>query len=323
MKSLVVFGLAVLSTLGFAEGAARVVEHRTETPQVMWYDEATQLKVEQMHRLGSASTVVAGTSMAWQGLVPDVLATVPEAAGSSGVYNAGLAGGVPVVMEPWLTGQVVDVLRPQLVVWGLSSLDFSDVYGDAGLAIYQQAPATRPGILADADRRLSDISALVRQRPALRNPSLLVGEERVEAIDRWERAKEILGPDGERLDFADAVNEDRALEVRTRISPYEPDREDVAAVVRTVEALRSGGVEVVLVELPVPPRFRALYDAGSQEHTRVTDLLRVLARELDVPLVSVTGTYDDADFVDFTHLDREGAARFSNEVAGALAALDR
>ena len=86
-----------------------MVEQQVQTPQLLWYDEATQLKVAQMENRGPTTLVVAGTSMAWQGLVPSILL-------DGEAYNAGLAGGVPQVMESWLLGPVRTELQQQVVV---------------------------------------------------------------------------------------------------------------------------------------------------------------------------------------------------------------
>jgi hypothetical protein len=308
------FLAVVLAVVACAELAARAIEARVETPQLLWYDESTQLKVEQMQLRGSTPMVVAGNSMAWQGLVPSVL-------DEGQAYNGGLAGGVPTIMEQWITGPVVGALQPSVVVWGLSSLDFSDVYGDAGLGVYQRAPASRRGLLAATDREMRKWSALIRQRPVLRNPSLLFGDEQELGAERFNNATRTLGADGERLDFEPAVTEDRAVEVRARISPFFVDRDDVAAIVRTIDSLRADGIDVVLVELPVPPRFLSLYDNGSVEHRSVGRLIRAIGAELDVAVIESGTSYTDADFVDFTHLNSSAATRFSTDVANELRRL--
>lgn len=95
----------------------------------------------------------------------------------------------------------------------------------------------------------------------------------------------------------------------------------MAAVVRAVEALQAEGIEVVFVELPVPPRFLELYERGPAQHQESSDLLSALAEDLEVPLITTAGAYQDEDFVDYTHLTEEAAIRFSVEVADALSAL--
>lgn len=307
--------LAALTVLAAGEVAARAVEGQVETPQLLWYDEPTQLKVAQMEKRENVGLVVAGTSMAWQGLVPSVL----DDDGS--VYNAALAGGVPQVMEPWLTGPVLDALQPDVVVWGLSSLDFSDVYGEAGFDVYRDAPASRSGILASADRSARRWSALMRQRPVLREPSLLLGDGQVRTAERFNEASRTLGPDGERLDFDPAVSDDRALEVRSRISPFRADRDDLAAMARTIAELRARGTTVVLVEMPVPPRFLSLYDGGAIEHRLVRTLIDAIGDELDVPVLRTRDVFVDDDFVDYTHLNASAAADFSTSVAAGLREL--
>ena len=173
--------LAAGLVMAGAEAGARVFEQRIETNEVRWYDETTQLKVGQMEARAETDVVIVGTSMAWQGLVPASLA--PElGTDTDRIYNAGLAGAVPLVTEPWLLDVVVDALSPTTVVWGVSSLDFSDTYGDANAQIYAAAPATRSGLLPAADRGLREHSALIRQRSVLRDPSRLFGEEGTRSV---------------------------------------------------------------------------------------------------------------------------------------------
>ena len=147
-----------------AELAARVV--LTSTPEaIRWYDEAAQLKIEQMDEVERTDVVFAGTSMAWQAFVPSVY---DEATGTTS-YNAGLNGGTPDVMERWLLEEVVHRLHPTTVVWGLSSLDLAPNYGDRQREVYDNALATRTGLHADAEQAAAGWSDLIANRTALRS----------------------------------------------------------------------------------------------------------------------------------------------------------
>ncbi|MBU1494162.1 MAG: hypothetical protein KJ956_09360, partial [Actinobacteria bacterium] len=203
-----VVGLVVVA--GLAEGSARIAE-AAGPPVLRWYDASTQLKVAQMDGIDRADVVFAGTSMAWQGLVPEVFtATDPEARSA---YNAALAGGVPVVMEPWLLEEVIPRLQPEMVIWGLSSMDLSTSYGDDNLARYRDALETRTGTLARVEQTTARFSALVRYRTILRRPSALFGTEADTIETDFRDAAAILGPDGERLDFTIDLAPDRATQV--------------------------------------------------------------------------------------------------------------
>ena len=306
---------AALVVAVLMEVAARVAMAATDVTPLEWHAYGAQLKVAQMDDRADADVVVVGTSMAQQDLVPSVLAPL---LGDVEVYNASLDGGVPTVMEPWLLDQVVPRLHPETVLWGLSTLDLSLVYGDGIETAYAQAVATRSGLLASLDRAVSEVSTLVADRRYLRDPGRLFGAEADRAVADEEAARDELGADGERLGFEPAVTDARRREIAARLDPYVLDRDDLAAVIRTVEALDERGIDVVLVALPVPQRLLAQYPQGPSQHEVVGEAIRALGDELGVPVVDGIDAPDDDRFVDFTHLDAEGAAAFSRAVAAAL-----
>lgn len=317
--------LAAVVVAALFEGGARLTMAAADPVVLRWHDHTAQLKVEQMETLGQVDVVVVGTSMAQQDLVPGEL--LVQLLGVDSVYNAALNAGVPAIMEPWLLDQVEPRLDPDIVVWGLSALDFSAVYGDAVMQAYERAPATANGVLGSLDQGGSELSELLRNRRALRSPSAIFGPEQVRTMKARDDALAVLGADGERLDFTATDDEARRAEVAGRITPYELDRDDLAAIIRTVGELRERGVDVVFVELPTPRRFRALFPAGPEQQRVVTDALRGLSEELDVPLITLDmaagspvapGPFRDGEFVDFTHLSAEGALRFSRQIGDQI-----
>ncbi len=311
------FVFAGLVVLAVAELTGRTLVAASDAPALRWHDHSAELKIEQMDELDHVSTVIVGTSMAQQALVPrDLEAWL----GSS--YNAGLNGGVPVVAEQWLRDQVTPRIEPDRVLWGLGPLDISATYGNATLNAYERALATKEGVPATAERATAAISSLVRNRTVLRDPSELLGRKATARRNSRADALAATGERGERIEFQTAVTPARAAEVRGRITPFALDRDDLAAIVRSVQQLRTGGVEVILVQLPVPPRFEELYPGGPDQAAMVDSALDALARELDVPLVRTSGSYTNSDFVDYTHLNQAAAARFSIETALAITNLD-
>lgn len=320
--------LTALVVVALFEGGARLTVAVADPVVLRWHDHTAQLKIQQMDDRGEVDAVVIGNSMAQQDLVPDeLLAQLP---GVDSVYNAALNAGVPEVMEPWLLEQVEPRLSPDIVVWGLSALDFSTVYGDAVVQAYERAPATANGLLGAIDRSGSDLSELVRSRRVLRSPSAVFGPEQDRTVEARDVAIAVLGPDGERRDFTAVEDEARRAEVAGRITPFELDRDDFAAIVRTVGVLRERGIDVVFVELPTPRRFRALLPGGPEQQQVVDDALMGLSDQLDVPLITLDmaagspvapGPFRDEDFVDFTHLTEDGALRFSQQIGDQLQRL--
>jgi hypothetical protein len=156
----------------------------------------------------------------------------------------------------------------------------------------------------------------------LREPTMLFGDGRDRAAADLAEAESVLGAEGQRLDFRRALGVDRQREVAGRLTPFAIDRTDVVAVIATVRQLRERGTEVVLVELPVPDRFRELYPDGPGQHQTVVDTIRALGEELDVEVIPASVAGPDLGFVDFTHLDQASAVAFSEavgrELVGAL-----
>ena len=309
------FFIGLLIAVVVAEAGARVAE-ASGPPALRWYDATTQLKIEQMDALpADVDVVFAGTSMVWQGFDPDTF----TAADGRSAYNAGLAGGVPVVMEPWLLDQVIPRARPDLVVWGLSSLDFSATYGADNLERYRDALETRHGMLAAIERATASMSALVGYRTVLRDPGALFGTERDRIEDDFAEAELVLGPAGVRRDFRLDVGEERGSTVAARVADFALDPADLAALARTVEALRADGIDVVFAEMPVPDRFVALHPNRLDDLDRVHRATSALGVELGVPVVDLRSGYTDADFVDFTHLDEDGAHQLTETLVARLA----
>jgi hypothetical protein len=311
------FVVAALVVLLAAELGGRALVAASGSSALRWHDYSAELKVEQMTRAQSADVVVVGTSMAQQALVPRFL----SAEGAS-TYNAGLNGGVPVVTEQWLRDHVEPRLEPATVLWALGPLDISAVYGDATLNAYETALETKDGSPAEAERLAASVSSLVRNRTVLRDPSELLGIKATARNNGRAEARSATGEGGERIEFQPAVSPARAAEVRGRVTPFALDRDDLAALARSASRLKDKQVEVILVELPVPDRFNDLYPAGPQQAELVRAALEVLAAELDVPLIRVSGSYANDDFVDYTHLNQPAAERFTLETAAALADLD-
>ena len=314
-RFLVRFSLAALALLLLTEVAGSAVISASDAPALRWHDHSAELKVQQMDELsaaGGATTVILGTSMAQQALLPAALA------GDGVAYNAALNGGIPELSEQWYFDVVAPRLQPDTVIWALGPLDVSAVYGASTLDAFETALQTKDGLLASSERATARFSPLVRNRTVLRDPSALLGRQATARRNARAAVLEVTGPSGERLDFTPSVNPARAAEVRGRLTPFTLDRNDLAALARSVDRLQSDNITVVFVELPTPARFDALYPNGPDTAAVVSETLIALARELNVPLIEVSGTYADEDFVDFTHLNAEAAARFSQEVSAAL-----
>lgn len=308
------FIIGMVVAVALAEGSARLVLTQTP-PAVRWYDASTQLKVEQMDDIGEVDVVFAGTSMAWQAFNP----TVFEAATGLDGYNAGLAGGTPEVMERWLLEEVEPRMTPDVVVWGLSSLDLAPAYGPAQRAVYDEAPATRTGWLAQFDRLGVDISELIANRSVFRSVDAVAGATSDDRRAQFRIAEETLGPRGERLDFAIDKGARRGSILAARLAGFAPDPADIERIADVIEELRRRGVDVVIAQLPVPHRFRTAHPNGLEDYESVGEALDYIATQSEVRLLRVTSGFDDDDFVDFTHLSEAASIRFTERFGEAFA----
>lgn len=303
-----------------AEGAARLTVNAAEAPVLRWHDFSSQFKVRQMDELAltevaGGGLVIIGTSMAQQDLIPELFI---DPSGTGATYNAGLNGGVPVVMEPWLIDQVIPRLRPNVVVWGLSPLDLSAVYGNSVKDAYDQAFETRPGVLAATDRWASSFSMLVSARAVLREPTMLFGTEAAARNQQAIEAAAELGVLGERNVFEVELGLERQREVSDRVSPFRLDRDDLAAIARTVFSLRESNIEVFLVELPVPERFVTLMENEEADYQLFRDAVAQLGIQLDVEVLTSGVQLSEDDFVDFTHMTLDAARRFTTDISSQI-----
>jgi len=314
-RALALFSIGLLVAAALAEVSARIAE-AAGPAALRWYDTSTQLKVEQMDRLGETDVVFAGTSMVWQGLVPDSFTEADPDRRTA--YNAGLAGGVPAVMEPWLLEEVTPRLDPDLVIWGLSSMDFSSSYGDDNLSRFRDALEGRTGTFASVEQTAARYSALVRYRSILRRPTALFGTGKAQIEQDFSEAAAVLGDSGERRDFAVDTGPERSRQVQARLRPYRIDPTDIDAIERTAAALRDRGIDVVFVEMPVPNRYVALHPEGASDVARGHEAITALGEILDIPVIDLRYGFADSDFVDFTHLTQEGAERLTISLAHAL-----
>ncbi len=87
---------------------------------------------------------------------------------------------------------------------------------------------------------------------------------------------------------------------------------------QSIEVLRAGGVEVVLVEPPIYPGARALYDSSLRG--QFLNFAERLVRDHGVHFVPLDDQpeYGDEDFVDLTHMGRSGVLKFTEAVLEAL-----
>lgn len=307
----------VLVVVLVAEVAARTVTARS-AEEVRWYDAAAQQRIELLDERGDAVEVAfAGTSAAWQAFVP---AEFEGATGRSSI-NVGLAGAIPTVTGPWLADEVAPRSSPDLVVWGLTPLDFAPEYGDQQDEAYRSAVATADGWLAGLDRLVSSTSTLVASRRLLRSPSDLFGSGEEQRASELAAAAATTGPDGERVDFDENFGPEEIAIQRSRLSNYAIDQRDVDAIVAAISQLQANGSTVVLVEVPVPDRFVQQLPRPEDDMAATQAAIIEIGASTSSDVVLMGDVFGDTNFVDSIHLNAEAASTTTRWLAHILDAV--
>lgn len=315
---MLIAGAALLAVLVLAEAGLRVAEPRLEPPQA-WPNASTQRLVRDMDTLNEAGEkvdlVLAGTSQTNTDLLPDVFEQ--ELSGIHRAANVGLAAATTRVTRRWLLDQVVPRLRPQKVVWGVSSLDFNANRKPDTYALYTSTRGGRRDLAGRIDRRLARYSALVRHRALLARPGDFVADVRDGRPESdptpFDRLAKHRAPD-----TRDKSSRELRRVTGTVLHDYEIGTREVEAFRATLERLHAQGIDVAVVLLPVPPAFIAAHPRGGTDFAAFTATVRDVTTQTGTILVDATRDFPAASFRDFTHLLEDAAARLSRDVAHEL-----
>ena len=327
-------GLAIgaLVVLLLAEVAVRVIEPRLPEPPD-WFSPSAARLVREMDafevrgdpstgstRLGTA---IAGSSMAGRDLLPEYV--VDERwFPSRSVALAG--GGQTTLQERWLLEEVVPRVDPATVIWGISSLDFNAARRADTIGRYDAARATRTGFFGAADRTLAEVSALARNRAALRDPYLmsqvLTGTDESNALpDRhgeqaitFARGFEDLPP----ATLARMRAEEAAFARNVQLRDFHIGRAELDAYRRTLRSLRRSTDHLAVVILPVTQQYIDAHPDGARDYDRWVRVVTRIAREEQVPVLDETHTMPDSAFRDLEHLGLAGAVEFSSRIRDDL-----
>lgn len=318
--------IGALAVLLVAEAAVRVLEPRLPEPRDWFSPSAARLvrEMDAAERAGATGGfVVAGSSMAGRDLVPDRVVTERWYPARS-VALAG--GGQTTVQERWLTGEVEPRLRPDAVLWGISSLDFNATRRADTIDRYAAARATRTDRLGAADRALARTSALARHRDALRDPYLmlqvLTGADESDALpDR--RGDDVMQfvtgyRDLPPAKLARLRAEEAAFARDTQLRDFEIGDDEVAAYRSTLRSLRRTTDRAVVVIMPVTQEYIDAHPDGARDYERWVRVVTRVAREEGVAILDETRAMPDEAFRDLEHLDVEGAAAFSDRLRTTL-----
>jgi hypothetical protein len=305
------------------EVAARALED--DLPPVLeWHSAEAEKKVDQMDGFaaqGGADVVFFGSSLANAGLVPEVF---DDALGGSVLtYNAGLSAGMPLIVEPWADDVALPRLDPQLVVFGLSSFDFTDhasvdVFYDA----FVSAPAGeravgQDGFLDHLDRWLDDRSALWRDKAVLRNPMNVVDALRGRGPGP-DPVLDAMGPLGRTAYRETQQFADRAAAGGPPVGEWAPGHRNPEALERLIDRIHGAGGSVVLVDMPVTDEFVDAHGNGQADYDTYLAMLRDLGQRTGTPVLVHSTMRDHRYFADIVHMNITGATELTTLVANEI-----
>ena len=116
----------------------------------------------------------------------------------------------------------------------------------------------------------------------------------------------------------DALTREIDDAVDRRMYNYDFDAESLESLDELVRLLRADGVQVVLIEMPVPTHFRSLLaERHADAVARWTDEIRRRYPDLEMVRFPAEG-YTTADFRDADHLSEKGALRLADALAPSL-----
>ena len=318
--------IAALAVMLSVEGGVRALQKSLPEP-VEWYDQLAQVKVEHMdgfnRREVQTDVVFAGTSMVFRGISPRVFDRASE--GETFSYNAALLSGLPPIMERWILEEVEPRLNPRVVVYGLSSIDFHERRYKRPLKAYESAPATRTGVMASLQRMSSHVLELVRFRATLRDPEQWreIRTARKQSDGPVERARESMDSRGHIPKTRTKRSPEEEIErLRENVfRGYEVSDRGSRSITRIVRTLKRRGVDVVLVSMPVPRRYVDVHPRRALDFMRAKSHIADLAERLEVPFLDMSDSMKSKMFVDYTHLGKKGAEKFSRKLRNKLGGL--
>ncbi|MEZ5178611.1 MAG: hypothetical protein R2746_10125 [Acidimicrobiales bacterium] len=270
-----------------------------------------------------------------------------------GIYNGALAGSCQPVQQEWAERIAVPALDPPVVVIGILPMavwdltgKFPDPNGDAQDTYRAAFDQLDPAHLGQLGWEIRERSALIRYRPYLRRPTLVLqGVGNLLGIVDDTPPKKDLSPFG--MDWKtetdpQVVRDNTAptgevFDYHSRSLPVTVDRTNKAIFDRIatgtidfgplgslVDSLRDQGTTPVLALGPIDRKV--LQDSGVdlRPYDDLVARIKAWAAERDLPVNDAfSDTWSPDDFHDRTHLDLAGSQRWSAQVGAWLADLCR
>ncbi len=193
--------------------------------------------------------------------------------GVTWAHDVGIGGFQMVTTQHWLLEQVVPRINPRRVVIGISSSDFNAgrLIGSQTFPKYEAARATKPGLDGDANRVLENL-ALSKYRTQLRDPYQLYRDAEGKAVhiktsgSLDSRAKWKLGyPAATPAQLVRGQRTELAYIRSQELLDFRIGTVEMQAFADTLQALRSKGIAVAVVLMPVSSQYIASHPHGTAD----------------------------------------------------------
>lgn len=323
MRRLPLSLLIAAAALVVAELGVRAASGSLPQP-LRWQDWEAQNKVTAMEALsarGGASVAFVGSSM--MNAAIDPVAFASGARLDRPAFDAALNGADVRTLEAWTLGVVVPLLRPRVVVIGLSSRELNDRGRNQQQQydLFLRSPDGRRAAgeegPADTVRRWAErASYLIRYRTVLRRPfdgspggGSAPGAEvdafgTLRGIVRFAAPRYIVGADFRRRTTDQVLNDFSIGGVQS------------AALARLLNGLERRGITPVVVTMPVSADAIAMHPRGAPDYQRALTALRDFLRARSVHTIDLADAFPGTTlFSDPFHLTARGRQRFTDLVA--------
>ncbi|MHB1535739.1 MAG: SGNH/GDSL hydrolase family protein [Acidimicrobiales bacterium] len=321
--------VTALTVVAAACVIVQLVAGRLRQPE-LWPTPEAQHKAAQIAGLARAHQVIRAV------LVGDSLMDAgadPASMGAAGptTYNASLAGEELPVLTRWVTGEVDPRLHPRLVVIGFSSnvLNANLPGAAAGAASFNASRVVRSAegrgdVLDNINLLLDRHVALYRDRTVLRapfapakSPDAFIFDPPLtnQGADEVFRKGELLPPG---VDPAAALRAGRLELDADLLHRFEISPANEQLLARFIDQLRSAGIAVVFVAMPVSSDYVAAHPGGpAQYQAALADLHRIATSHKAI--FRFAGIWPAQDYADPAHLNATGTRRFSAWLEGVVA----
>ncbi len=316
--------ILALVVLVLAEGAVRVGHSALATPSAWPAPELEKKYSQILARAASGQgidVVLVGDSMMDAAGDPGGLV----AAGTKlTIYNASVAGETLPTIAQWTTKVVVPRLHPKVVVVGFSSNELNPtVLNPAqGLGAYEHSRAVRSaqgtgGVIDRADAFLRQWSLLYRYRTSLRHP--LAGPPAAVFDPKLSGSGQDLAFVRGRYLEAGGINQARLVigTIIATLTGFRVGSQNVAILRAMLTSLRSQGIQVLLVAMPVTADLVGFHPAGADDYQRALAGFASIAQSAGATF-AVPGVWPISEFADPVHLNGAGTVHFSSYLAPLL-----